>query len=285
MVRCLEVEFQSQPFLCYRTIDPTDQDLPMSIQATRFIITCAARTGSTMLRFMLDSHPQMVCHGEVFSRSLIGFVGVSRPEGEDNNSPIKQLLEKTRNERPVDFLRDYLFYAGSYQAIGAKIKYHQLEQPRWSAVFDWLLADRDIRVVHLIRENRLQRLVSAIMTKLTGVTYVLASDPQPEPRRPVRKIVVDVESCIRDFTAVQAAEARFRRHFSGHRTFEVSYEGIIDERSRQLLDLQRFLGLEETALTAYTVKQSADRLEDVIENYSEVRDALCQTEFAYCLPG
>jgi len=231
-----------------------------------------------MLRLMLNSHPQIVCHGEVFSPRLIGF------ERKDKNSPINQLLEKTRNERPVDFLRDYVFYGGPYQAIGAKIKYSELEQPRWSAVFDSLLADRDIRVVHLIRENRLQRLVSAIIAQLTDVRVVLVSDPQPEPRGPVRKIVVDVESCIRDFTAVQAAEARFRRHFSGHRTFEVSYEDIIDERSRQLLDLQRFLGVEETELTPYTVKQSAGRLEDVIENYSEVREALCQTEFAYCLP-
>jgi len=123
------------------------------------------------------------------------------------------------------------------------------------------------------------------MAELTGVTVVVASNPQREPRRPVRKIVIDVEGCIRDFTAVQAAEARFRRHFSGHRTFEVSYEGIMDESSRQLWDLQRFLRVEEAALTANTIKQSVDRLEDVIENYSEVRYALCQTEFAYCLQG
>jgi len=225
----------------------------------------------------------MVCHGEVFAPRLMGFVGIW---GQSSiYSPIGQLLEKTRDERPVDFLRDYLFYAGSYQAIGVKIKYDELEQSRWSAVFDSLLADRDIRVVHLRRENRLRRLVSAIMAELTGVTVVVASNPQREPRRPVRKIVIDVEGCIRDFTAVQAAEARFRRHFSGHRTFEVSYEGIMDESSRQLWDLQRFLRVEEAALTANTIKQSVDRLEDVIENYSEVRYALCQTEFAYCLQG
>jgi len=255
----------------------------MSIQATRFIIICAARTGSTMLRSMLNSHPQMVCHGEVFSPRLSGFAGIYNQK--DSDSPIRQFVEKKRNERPVDFLRDYVFYAGSYQAIGAKIKYDELEQPRWSAVFDSLLADRDIRVVHLIRENRLRRLVSAIIAELTGVTVVPASDPQPDLRRPVPKIVVDVERCIHDFTAVQAAEASFRRHFSGHRIFEVSYEGIMDEHSRQLSDLQRFLQLEETTLTATTLRQSAHRLEDVIENYSEVRDALCQTEFAHCLAG
>ena len=195
----------------------------MSIQATRFIIICAARTGSTMLRSMLNSHPQMVCHREVFSPRLMGFAGIYNQK--DSDSPIRQFVEKTRNERPVDFLRDYVFYAGSYQAIGAKIKYDELEQPRWSAVFDSLLADREIRVVHLIRENRLRRLVSAIIAELTGVTVVPASDPQAGLRSPVPKIVVDVERCIHDFTAVQAAEARFRRHFSGHRIFEVSVRG------------------------------------------------------------
>ncbi|NES73345.1 MAG: sulfotransferase, partial [Okeania sp. SIO2D1] len=39
----------------------------MSKFQTKFIITCAPRTGSTMLRMMLNSHPEIACHGEVIA--------------------------------------------------------------------------------------------------------------------------------------------------------------------------------------------------------------------------
>lgn len=41
-----------------------------------FLIICAARTGSTWLRKMLNDHPRIICYGEVFATRVRGF----RPE-------------------------------------------------------------------------------------------------------------------------------------------------------------------------------------------------------------
>jgi len=37
---------------------------------TTFIILCAARTGSTMLRQLLDSHPEVCCYGEIMASAV-----------------------------------------------------------------------------------------------------------------------------------------------------------------------------------------------------------------------
>ena len=41
----------------------------------RFMIACAARTGSTMLVRTLRSHPALVMHGEVWGERMVGLDG------------------------------------------------------------------------------------------------------------------------------------------------------------------------------------------------------------------
>jgi len=71
----------------------------------KFIITCAPRTGSTMLRMMLDSHPDIVCYGEVIA-----------VKGNPNLGKYGQKISKTVEElgrilsaNPTDFLYNYVW--------------------------------------------------------------------------------------------------------------------------------------------------------------------------------
>jgi len=58
---------------------------------SRFIILCAARTGSTMLRHLLNSHPDACCHGEVMGIRMRSFVGI-KPTGSPLLKKFEQLL-------------------------------------------------------------------------------------------------------------------------------------------------------------------------------------------------
>src|SRR5262245_5075326 len=65
--------------------------------ATRFIILCAARTGSTMLRHMLNSHPDVRCHGEVMTgRSFDALSGGDR----DPDPSVTRALVDRRERDP-----------------------------------------------------------------------------------------------------------------------------------------------------------------------------------------
>jgi len=58
--------------------------------ATKFIILCAARTGSTMLRELLDSHPEVCCYGEIMASAVT-------PDRWDSEAPNRRkLLEQYR---------------------------------------------------------------------------------------------------------------------------------------------------------------------------------------------
>ena len=44
------------------------------LRNTKFIISCPARSGSTMLLHLLRSNPASLCHGEVFGGERLGHV-------------------------------------------------------------------------------------------------------------------------------------------------------------------------------------------------------------------
>ena len=47
-----------------------------SKNVTRFIISCPARSGSTMLNVLLASHADILCHGEALvGDETVGFLG------------------------------------------------------------------------------------------------------------------------------------------------------------------------------------------------------------------
>lgn len=239
----------------------------------RFLIICAARTGSTMLRWMLNSHPKICCHGEVFSLpSIRGFVGIS----DDETAPIFHMLQKIRSMDPVSFLEHYVFCPGQFPVVGAKIQYASLQEPAWKSLFKKILSDYDIRIVHLIRENKLKRFVSHyIAAQKTHVNLALTRDQIPQPVR----ITLSPEECINDLIETEKAENRFREFFKIHQVFEITYEQILDSKSYKLNELQNFLGVVPTKLKMKTLKLNSDNLKDLIENYHELKNKFLGTKF------
>jgi hypothetical protein len=229
-----------------------------------------------MLRRILDSHPEICCHGEVFAPDHVrGFSGIL-PE-----SPILTKFLSLRQHDPVAFLEDFVFWADSVKAVGVKIKYSELDLPQWKPVLAAILADRELRVVHLTRRNRLKRLVSHAIAMTTGVNLALKPD---EVHAPVI-VRLSPEDCIADFVATAQAEARFRAVFSRHCVFEVEYEDLIRANCTALDELQRFLGVKPTALKPDTIKLNRDNLRDLLDNYDQLEAAFRNSPYAEYLDG
>ncbi len=244
----------------------------------RFVIGCRARTGSTMLRWMLNSHPDICCHGEVFSEaSLDGrFVNVR----DTQVTAADPMLSQIKACRPDVFLRQFVFDAGKFKAIGVKTLYHDLEQYAGGYALDAIRNDHDIRIIHLTRANRLKRYVSNyIASYVTKVAVVFDERDRPA----VQRIVLSPEECVRDIAATEKAEERFRGYFTEHKVFEVAYEQLLEREGSAIPELQRFLGIHPKALKARTVKLNPDSLRDLIENYAEVSDALHAAGYGHYL--
>jgi len=245
----------------------------MADHSVRFIILNAARTGSTMLRHLLNSHPEICCHGEVMAGGIRSFVGLQdRP-----NLPLVSKLESMLKADPVGFMRDFVLFPGGMKAVGFKIKYEELVLPEFAAIRSALEQNAELRVIHLRRENRLKRVISKITaTRINKVFNVL--DPSEKPVQTL--FALDPKECEEDFTQTADREEEFTKAFASHPMCEVGYEELVHPDAGARQRVQEFLGVAPVTLETATVKINSDRVEDMVENLEVLRAHFANTPWA-----
>ena len=240
----------------------------------RFLITCVARTGSTMLVHSLRYHDDVCCHGEVFGPGsqamLFGIKAGDKP-------PWVETLTALRDADPVAFLRDFVFCAGSRAAVGVKLKHEELQLPQHKEVRGALVEDRDVRVLHLTRDNLLKRFVSQVMAVKVNKIFNTTSRKEVPP---LRTIQLSPRECREDFEHTASREAEVRQWFAGHPILELKYEHMVADYAGEMARVQNFLGVPIRGLETKTQKMTSDDLWKVIENYEELSRHFRGTPFA-----
>lgn len=234
------------------------------------MITCAARTGSTMLVKLLRCHPALLVHGEVWGDRMASLTGpIGKRTLED--PAIGEELTRERFARPEKFLYKYLYHAPGKKGAGFKLKYDEMVLPRWHEVRGLVERDRDIKVIFLHRENLLERYVShQVVMHQTGVTNIHAGVAPP----PVKPFKVDVKDCLADAAETQRRTAEFKRSFTGHRTAETTYERLVRAPQAECDQLFAFLGVDAAPVEIGTEKIVRTPLQELVLNYAEVERAL-----------
>jgi LPS sulfotransferase NodH len=236
--------------------------------ALRYVILCAARTGSSLLETSLLSHPDILSHGEVYHPDAIGplrgrhTATVADPIG-------NAALTALRRADPLRFLNDIVFDAQGRQAVGFKFKHDERLLPQFAATARALEADRGIRVIHLSRLDLFGRFVSWwLASKVTGVTEVHDAGARPRPG----PVTIPAAACEADFREVQARDAACRAAFAGHESLSLTYEDLTGPRRAEVLDtVQRFLGVRPRPLTSPLQKVIDRPLPEIVENHAALR--------------
>jgi hypothetical protein len=142
-------------------------------EAVRFIILNATRTGSNFLCTVLNSHPGILCHHEIFNPHVIG---VAR-HLQDSDFRLGSMEERERD--PVEFLDRVWRTDLGRAAVGFKMCLWQ-HQPAYDAV----VPDASVRKIILKRRNRVKSFVSLLLARQTGewVVYDDRGAPAPRPR-------------------------------------------------------------------------------------------------------
>jgi LPS sulfotransferase NodH len=228
-------------------------------EAVRYLLTCPARTGSTLLSRYLQSHPNVCAHGEVLAPTgPLDFYGVNYRV----DAPLEQLLLRRRDRDPVAFLREFVWQAGDRRAVGFKGKYEELLLPQYAAVLDEVRRDTAIRVLHLTRENLLERYLSQYLAIHVHGIY--------EERPKDTRVRLSPEECERDFRRTEERQASFRTMLRGHEILELSYEQLVDDPDATLARVQAFLGVEQRTLETTSIKLRTRPVPEVVENYGEL---------------
>ena len=242
--------------------------------ATKFCILTSQRSGSTWLKSLLDSHPQIRCFGELF---------LYRPWPDWPDSvqlPYYEYRRRNPGRRPAitgRYIGALTQYPGDHGALGFKLMYNQL------AAFPeiaYALIKHRFRMIHLVRLNPLDVVISRQRMRKTGIHHGTI-------RPPAQAIQLDV-SRLRGQLLGQEAMVRSARLLLKMLPLthcEMTYEGLCTDRDACLNAAAHFLGVDDGTANYQSALQKlgTESYRERIANYDQVRAKLYGTRFARLL--
>lgn len=214
-------------------------------------------------------------HGELFLRRKKSG-SVEQWDGELSYPRFPEIYAAGRKLRPplVFSYLDALYCQPG--AVGFKLMYTQLQ--KYPEIMAYLLIHR-VRVVHLVRQNQLDVLISRAVKNKIKQAHILSGNGLPDDIRvklSPQKLLARLE---RRNKRIQTARRLLR--WSTLPQIEVTYEDLISDPAA-FHQLFRFLGTEmgDHVPKSKLVRTGGKEQAEVISNYEEVRTALAGTPFA-----
>ena len=242
---------------------------------TKFIISCAARTGSTMLVHLLRANTNILCHGEVYGGETLGSLWGKYRQLREEDANFDRALHRMAEGGPEDFLNSVVFDNQGRKAVGFKYKTDESLGEWRDTVTPLVAGDRDIKVIHLIRKDLLDQFISHhVVTSQTRVTFAHKAEdiPQAQP------FTVEPDYVLDYLKDVRAREEESLEVYQGHELYTVYYEDLVAEKQAVHNGLQEFLGLTPSKLHTTTKKLIPDN-KVLLINRDEVMGHLQENGF------
>jgi LPS sulfotransferase NodH len=236
-------------------------------QPQKFVLIAAPRTGSNWVCSMLNSHPEILCHHEIFNPEGIHYA-LDHRTGDLQLGTVAE-----RDAAPLDFLARLWPQHFNKRVVGFKFNRGQHE-----AVLRHVLTDRSVRKIVLTRRNRIKTFVSEMIAAQTGQweSYGLAAGDGLRVR-----LAVDAQAFRAHVALNRAYYAHIERvlRSSGQDYLPVTYERL--QTAAEWLSILQFLNVtpQPAALSPGTRKQNSSDLRDLLANFAQLETALKGSEF------
>ncbi len=215
----------------------------------KFLIITQPRSGSAWFISCLNSHPQIYCPRipTLFSKIKLLPIKWFKPRFLQVDNPIspyykyrsssfkRQIAHRlNRNKLIYKFLSE--LYAENYnaEAAGFKVNYSQIK--RHSVIISWIKQNNP-KIIHLIRNNLLKRLVSHKIANARNLVH------STQPVEPI-KVNIDPQILGNNFRRCQKRFDKYRELFSKILNvpfFEMSYESMLDDHQTEMKEVLKFL--------------------------------------------
>lgn len=226
---------------------------------------------------LLDGHEQVTVYGEVFGGQGDVY-GAPGPPFQTYRAGRALGRARPLVYDRISYLRRLYGHEAASDAVGLKLMYGQVA----TGLLEFF-ALRRVRVVHLIRGNFLDAVLSYEVAKARGLFAVREGDDVPAV-----KIRLDPGRLLTRLDEHEFAVTRARHAILRYRLrwLEVFYEDLVGRRDEILESILRFLdvddvGASELSSTFVPVDDVPRR--EVLENFDEVHEALVRTRFAWML--
>lgn len=234
---------------------------------TRFVVLAVPRTGSNYLVSLLHSHPDILCHTELFNKDKIWQqIGLGREN-------IDFGTKEARDRDPKAFMERIWSQPNGRSAVGFKFLGGQGRN-----VEKVILRDRSIRKIVLDRQNEVKTYVS-LLTAKQSQDWGFVGTGEPPKRQPVTVNVEGLKQAA-DFNAAYYKRVRRALRWRRQSFMDISYEQLFDEATiRRLLSFLDISGDSIDQLESQFKKQSRGGLRERIANYDELETSLQGTRF------
>ena len=240
----------------------------------KFCVVTTQRSGSTWLKHLLDSHPQIKMFGEPFlwrkqKRGWSDEVFLRYYDYCQANSTLRPwVMFKYLNILEV-------YQSEPHDIIGFKIMYKQIIQnPEFLLK---IIADK-YRVIHLARRNHLDVLISQTVARQHNVFHVKDSDSKTRP------VTLDTSSLIKTLNTYETLYRIIKifLKYSPLEVLEVTYDSLKDEREKTLSAIADFLQVDSNSIVFESEHKRVNpgSYEDKIDNYAEVKKVLASSKYA-----
>lgn len=219
---------------------------------TPFIILARSRTGSNMLVDALDSHPRIHCENE--------------------------RLKRLDGRQAEDALNDvYPPVLPLVKAVGFKIFYYHPSDATDRAVWDRLVAMKNLHVIHLTRWNLLRVEVSRQIAGLKRQWGIMSEDERPAVEE--RRVTLDPAQLQTNFEDTHRKQAQARELFRNHPLLETTYRDIVADLNAEVRRITDFLGLSYHRPHIRFIQQNPEPLPELVANYAELKAHFAGTQW------
>jgi LPS sulfotransferase NodH len=243
----------------------------------KFVVFTVPRSGSTLLIKTLDSHPEIFCAGEIFYFSGKTY----HPEHQYKfwrlpflSNKLHYLLNYPKLLLTLNkFLnRFFLSTAPTTKAKGFKIMHYQtLYTPK---LFNYLKRNK-VKVILLQRENILRNALSDLRARTTGIYHNEIGVEKVQ----LPKLKVEMQNLEKKMEQIANTQKVMGKSVALLDTLKISYEELDGNWEETIKKILHFLNVSVLHLPASVKKLNPGKLEEMVENYDELRQWLSKKKF------
>ena len=226
-----------------------------------FVILSSGRSGSTMLVQLLNSHPNVVCKGELLNRHCLQIYDL---RGASSATLINYILASLIPSKL------FLSYTG-FKLFNEQLEFCSLR------LKDILTALLYPHVIILYREKMLETYVSLEIAFKSDVWY-------SEDGGTGERIKLDWQKFL-DYAETE--KVRWKRSMMDvpmySKVLFVSYEELIENRNKTMSRIFQFMGLNMCHVRAASKKQNPLPLNEKIINYDQIKWKVLECEESYTI--
>ena len=216
---------------------------------TRFLIVGHPRTGTSLLHTFLNSHWNILSLNEPLT----------------NTTDSRMLFKK---------------YPKLIKAIGFKYFYEYTEDASKRNTLIELLKNKNIKIIKIERKNYLRTYVSHCIAEKTNEW---SSTELKHYSIDYKKIFLTKEACLNAFAQYKKNEQDTNAIIKKFNipVFETEYEMLIQQPNELMFAIQKFLGVSQLTPQSLLLRQNAEPLDMLIENYADLKSSFKGTEFEH----